>query len=43
VGTKDAAKEATLLEQLDDVFYALRDAKKAGRKRDVDQLSKKFV
>ncbi|CAM6039611.1 unnamed protein product [Sphagnum compactum] len=43
VGTKDAAKEATLLEQLDDVFYALRDAKKAGRKRDVDQLSKKFA
>jgi predicted Zn-dependent peptidase len=43
VGTKDAAKEATLLEQLDDVFYALRDAKQAGRKWDVDQLSKKFT
>jgi hypothetical protein len=25
------------------VFYALRDAKKAERKWDVDQLSKKFV
>ncbi|BFI30422.1 zinc protease [Marchantia polymorpha subsp. ruderalis] len=43
VGTRDPEKEAALLDQLDDVFYAMEEAKEKGRAGVVQQLNKKFT
>ncbi|KAJ7554914.1 hypothetical protein O6H91_05G015300 [Diphasiastrum complanatum] len=42
VGTRDAEAEAALLDQLDAAFYALLDAKRQSRTRDIAGLSAKF-
>lgn len=42
VGTRDATREVSLLNQLDEVFYSLRDAKSEGNINQVHVLEKKF-
>lgn len=39
IGTSDHTREAPLLQALDETFYALRDARRAGRAADVERLS----
>ncbi|KAH7387856.1 hypothetical protein KP509_16G045400 [Ceratopteris richardii] len=42
VGTRNAAQEASLLDELDEVFYSLRDAKSEGNIDKVRDLKRKF-
>eukprot|EP00897_Mesotaenium_endlicherianum_P006600 jgi/Mesen1/5969/ME000301S05092 len=43
VGTTDAAREASILDSLDEVFYEVRDARESGNTRAVASLSERFA